>query len=505
MKRMTLSSTKQGLKTEPQKPVLAKRVLSFAKRYRVLLVIGVVLLVVVSFAIYKGFSFYKFITDTGLEVEMPVITVPWADKEPVVLNQDENGYTNALIVGIDTRPNGEFMSTDTIMLISYDRDRKIASMISIPRDTVVQHMHEGWTSYYDRINAMYMSSQQKYDAGEWETDGLQYLTQVVENYLGLKIHHSVLVNLQGFRDIIDAIGGVDVDVENAFTDYDFPTYEGGSIVVTFKKGVTHMDGEKALQYARSRHAAWPEGTDYARSRRQQRLLTAIRDKMLSDKVWLDVEKISNIIEALGNNIKFYNVSTTDIQNGVRVARDEGLPEMFGIVLDPAVANWTLLCEGCIDFGTSPQYAVTPKPYYYDYSQMHSFTQDFFLDPQFVSEDAAVLMYSGSNKVGYSGTYKYLSKLIEKYYYTQINWGGTFILSDLSTVLENAVADNTTSDTTTTTSASATVVIFCANTDKAYSAEVYKKWFQDEGVTVLDYQGIDLKALYGEDIVIIITS
>src|SRR5581483_11733861 len=108
----------------------------------------------------------------------------------------------------------------------------------------------------------------------------------VEQVTGLKVTGWVLQDFQGFRQMIDALGGVDVDVERAFSAQypvnDDPDVDARWKVVHFDAGRQHMDGERALEYARARYADVPqEGSDFARSIRQQRLISAIRQQAAS--------------------------------------------------------------------------------------------------------------------------------------------------------------------------------------------------------------------------------
>src|SRR5690606_17112238 len=107
----------------------------------------------------------------------------------------------------------------------------------------------------------------------------------------------------------DAVGGVDVNVERAFVDYEYPiegrenAYPISSRYKTldFKVGMQHMDGQTALEYARSRHAAGVEGTDFARSQRQQKVITAFKDKVFSTKTLTNPSALLNIASSLGES------------------------------------------------------------------------------------------------------------------------------------------------------------------------------------------------------------
>jgi len=117
---------------------------------------------------------------------------------------------------------------------------------------------------------------------------------VCESILDIPIHYTFRIDFEGFRKAVDLIGGIDVNVENAFDDYMYPRegYENAPnqadryLHVHFEAGTQHLDGTKALEYVRSRYALGVEGSDFARAKRQQKVILAARDKALSLS-WMD--------------------------------------------------------------------------------------------------------------------------------------------------------------------------------------------------------------------------
>jgi anionic cell wall polymer biosynthesis LytR-Cps2A-Psr (LCP) family protein len=118
----------------------------------------------------------------------------------------------------------------------------------------------------------------------------------------------LLIDFSGFKKIIDAVGGIDIEVEKGFVDKEYPIsgkendFCGGDPkyacryeTVQFERGLQHMDGEKAFKYVRSRHAEGEEGTDFARDKRQQEVILAVKNKILSYPLWKEREKIKEII------------------------------------------------------------------------------------------------------------------------------------------------------------------------------------------------------------------
>ena len=205
-----------------------------------------------------------------------VVVVPsLAANEPAVIptsdTQDEDsGRTNVLVMGIDRRPGEAFISrTDTMMLMSIDSENDTASILSIPRDLYVVLPGRG----RDRINTAFVYG----SAGNNPAGGAQLAMQTVEYNLGVPIDHYLLVDFSAVTRGIDAIGGIDVNVPYNISDPTFPDMDYGFDPLFIPAGLQHFDGVTALKYARTRH----QDNDFFRARRQQQVVLAVRDKILS--------------------------------------------------------------------------------------------------------------------------------------------------------------------------------------------------------------------------------
>lgn len=219
--------------------------------------------------------------------------------------KNTDGITNILLLGIDERYDGGPALTDTIIILSYRSDDQKLSMISLPRDLWVSvPKFDGVASYYTKINSVYSVGESngytRLNDEEWG-GGAGLLGQLIENHTGLPLHYYAKINFNGFKEAIDAVGGLDIYVENAFTDYQYPRdgYENAPWdsrweILSFDQGWQHMDGTTALKYARSRHAYGGEGSDFARARRQQKVLLALKEKIFSNKTLFDINKVRNL-------------------------------------------------------------------------------------------------------------------------------------------------------------------------------------------------------------------
>lgn len=199
----------------------------------------------------------------------------------------ENGRINVLLLGLDRRVKQSSVSgvlTDTIMIGSVDEQGRDAYIVSVPRDLWVPY---GNTQYQGKINAVY----------NW--GGIPALVTTLERITGQKFQYYLVVGFDGFIKAVDTVGGLQVDVKRTFDDYEYPV-EGKEDVypeeerythIHFDSGLQTLTGLQALQFARSRHAQGDEGTDFARSARQQQIIVGFKDQILSHTTLFNPAKI----------------------------------------------------------------------------------------------------------------------------------------------------------------------------------------------------------------------
>lgn len=258
---------------------------------------------------------------------------------------------NVLFLGIAGGTHDGAFLTDTIMIASYNLKTNKVYLFSVPRDLWLPELRS-------KANAVYQ-------IGLSQNNGLGLAKTVMGNILGLPIHYGLRVDFRGFAQAIDALGGIEVDVARSFDDYNYPIageennlcgFEekemdfseeeakklniepgkkkvfidtSGKIAtdaaeedkgakyfscryehISFEKGKMKMSGAVALKYVRSRHGTNGEGSDFARSARQEKALEAVRKKVLSAETLLNLEKISELIKTLGKSIDT-DISTKD--------------------------------------------------------------------------------------------------------------------------------------------------------------------------------------------------
>ncbi|MCC7162224.1 MAG: LCP family protein [Anaerolineae bacterium] len=252
----------------------------FPMNFLVWMLGGMAFTMFVCGGILAGFYFFDTIRAYTANANLPNVSAIIADlsAEPVVVptvapppNVAAGERINVLLLGIDRREGEEGpWRTDTMIVATFDPQTKTAGMLSIPRDLYVPIPAPG--AGENRINtANFYGDSSKYPGG-----GPALARKTVEYNFAIPIHYYVLVDFDGFRRLIDALGGIDIDVPEAIDDPEYPTEDYGVMHLQIPAGRQHMNGDIALKYARSRKST----SDFDRSKRQMQVILAARDKAL---------------------------------------------------------------------------------------------------------------------------------------------------------------------------------------------------------------------------------
>lgn len=187
------------------------------------------------------------------------------------LKGEKRGIINILLLGVGGQGHQGPYLTDTIILTRLNLKTKDVALISIPRDLYIKTK----TLPGMKINAIYAYGRNK----KGNKYGIDLLKKVFKDKMDLEIDYYILLDFKAVKNIIDAVQGIDIYVERSFVDKNFPTDDFGTTTVVFEKGWHHMNGEEALIFARSRHGNNNEGSDFARMKRQQKILLALKEKL----------------------------------------------------------------------------------------------------------------------------------------------------------------------------------------------------------------------------------
>ena len=250
---------------------------------------------------------------------------------PQVTPETAESRINILLTGIDSSERRSHALTDTLIVVSVDPVTGDVAMVSFPRDIARFEQPDGTIYKKGKINSL-MTYADSHPA-EYPDGGLPTLISQLGYLLGVPIHYYAAVDLDGFRKLIDAVGGVTVDNPRAINDRRYGGWLDGHIGFKLSKGVHHLDGETALAYARSRMGAGDN--DFTRARRQQQLLVALRAR-LTDPTLLP--QLPAIIDA-GSNTLRTNFPRDRLQEMLAVGRaiesDDGIER---VVLGPPYAK-----------------------------------------------------------------------------------------------------------------------------------------------------------------------
>ncbi|MEZ4180093.1 MAG: LCP family protein [Candidatus Doudnabacteria bacterium] len=240
---------------------------------------------------------------------------------------EKDNQINILLLGIGgPGHDGPYLSDTIIVAQIKPKDNK-ATLVSIPRDYLVNTKKLGQR----KINATFAETFE--ETKNWEEAG-QATIDVVEEISGLQIPYFAVIDFDGFEKTIDLLGGVEVSIDNTFTDYSFPNNSNGYIPpVTFTEGSETMDGERALIFARSRHAAGIEGTDFARGLRQQKVLHAMKEKVVSLNLVADAGKINEIFSIIGEHFHT-NLTPGELIRLYSIGKDYNKENIASLSLDP---------------------------------------------------------------------------------------------------------------------------------------------------------------------------
>ncbi|RGQ81806.1 LytR family transcriptional regulator [Megamonas rupellensis] len=220
------------------------------------------------------------------------------DKKGMLVAKDK---ATVMIMGVDERAD-DVGRSDTLMIATLDPDKNQAALLSVPRDTCVKIKGHG----FDKINAAYAYG------------GRKLTQETIESLLNTHIDHYIKINVHGFTKIIDALGGIDIDVEKRMY-YEDPWDDDGGLYIDLQPGMQHMDGKTAITYVRYRD----EEGDIGRIKRQQNFMKAVMDKLVSPTI---IPKLPAIVSAVSDSVET-DMSVSEILSflgTLQDAKDNGL-------------------------------------------------------------------------------------------------------------------------------------------------------------------------------------
>lgn len=281
-------------------------------------------------------------------------------KRPPELEGQEDDRINILLTGMGgPGHNGPFL-TDTILISSIKPSTGQIAMISIPRDLGVEIPGHGM----QKINSANSFGEVKQSGS-----GAALATKVISDTFDIKIPYYARVDFEAFKEIINAVGGIKINVDKAFTDKEFPAANDSFQSLTFTAGPQTMDGSRALQYARSRHGNNGEGSDFARAKRQQKVLLALKEKILSFQTLANPIRISKIVNSLGNHIST-NIEFSNMISLLKLGRTMEMSKIINLVFD-------IQENGYLQSGKTAQGSYILSPKTGDFKEMQKAINNIF--------------------------------------------------------------------------------------------------------------------------------
>lgn len=271
-------------------------------------------------------------------------------------NQDINlkktqDRVNVLLLGVGGGIHDGPYLTDTIIFASLDSKNNKATLVSIPRDLWI-------TDLNGRINTAYSDAEYKKKGG-----GIIVSSAAVSRIVQQPVDYVVRIDFNGFVKAIDLLGGINVNVKNTLDDYEYPidgkeTDQCGHTEaemqdlstssqldafpcrykqIHFSKGIDLMSGQEALEFVRSRHAQGDEGSDFARSKRQEEVISAVKNKVFSINVLINPSKLVDFYNVLKGSIDT-NIKEDEFDDFVKLASKMKNAKIGSAVLDYGDVN-----------------------------------------------------------------------------------------------------------------------------------------------------------------------
>lgn len=362
----------------------------------IILVLGLFTLKGVVGAIANGTPFSVkqiFISAVGQEVET-----------------DAYGHTNVMLIGVGGEGHDGENLTDTMMVASIDHENKTVSMISIPRDFYVENAEVGWGT---RINSVYEYVLDETDDPAYAMSQLQ---GEIEEVFNIDIHYYAKIDFTGFTEIVDALGGITVNVDQDIYDEAYPAPAGSDYLYEpfyLEAGLQEMDGETALKYVRSRHNT----SDFDRARRQQEVLTALKDKATSLGVLTSPGRIKDLYWAISSNFE------TDMELDEMLSLVDFAEGMTGDSILSAVISDDATVMGGFLY-TPPReegdpYYLIPFAGDLNFVELQLFAQLFLYHPEVYTEQVPIEVLNGTKVESLAG----LTKMyLVRYGFNVVNYG-----------------------------------------------------------------------------------
>lgn len=361
----------------PDQPQLQVR----RRRFNPLLIFGVAVFAVAAFYVLLIVAtMADNIFFPGNEFKIGV-KLPGVDSGADPAAADINQRINVLVLGLDRRlgvPAGTAARTDTVFVLTIDPYSKTAGVFSIPRDLLVE-IPDGSGGYYtDRVNVVWEAGQFTYK--DYPGGGPGLIKDTIKRNFDIPIDNYVILDFQNFIDLIDEVGGIDVDVPEYVADWDYTDCQGCyGTAVEFLAGPQHMDGKTALAYARLRKM----DSDFKRIERQQLVMKATAEKAMSINLFTDPGKAISLYGRYKDAVDT-DLSDFLIPGLAKLAQQIGIDNIRMV----SIASATYPCSTC------PASVLNA-----DWDKVNEIKAQVFSDGRIQAEGALVELQNATDEAG----------------------------------------------------------------------------------------------------------
>lgn len=380
---------KKRLKRDKKPKSKKRRIIKWTIIAIVVIVLGV-----------AGWILYKGLTATNNIFQGSILDI--VQHQP--LKEDENGRSNILLLGTsedDPGHEGAYL-TDSMMIVSIDQTEKVVDMVSVPRDLYVDYGMACPSGYEGKVNAYFSCVNEDFESEQAEEERLTKSREFIGGIFGLDIQYAVHVNNTVIKEAVNAVGGVDVDIQGSNGDpgildrnFDWRcNYK--CYFVKWDNGVHHLNGEQALYLTMARGSIAPTyglgNSNFDREKNQQKVILALQQKAISTGTLTDVGKVMGLIDALGNNLRT-NFATKEIQTLMKLGVDVK-PENIKTI-DLFDSENPMVTTDNVGGASS----VVPVAGLFNYTQLQAFIQEKFSANPITREGAQITVLNASGVSG----------------------------------------------------------------------------------------------------------
>ncbi|MBI4127412.1 LCP family protein [Candidatus Peregrinibacteria bacterium] len=306
------------------------------------------------------------------------------------VRRDTHGNTNILLLGVGGEGHDGSNLTDTMIIASVDAKNKSVAMLSVPRDLYVNNPEVGWGS---RMNSIYQLILDK--TGDNKEKAMKALLEQVETIFDLEIQYYAKVDFTGFVEVVDALGGVTVNLDEALIDPFYPGPDGSLQLydpLYIGAGERVLDGETALKYARSRETT----SDFDRAKRQQEVLVAMKEQAMQIGFLLNPFKLKNLYKAVSNNFES-NMTVSEILYMGKLAEGFDADSISHVVFNDLAyeSGGFLFTPDRNLYGGA--FVLTPISG--DFSELNLFAQIFLFNQEAYQNQTPISIYNGTSIEG----------------------------------------------------------------------------------------------------------